>query len=56
MDVMGMVNPKRFEKKAQSIKSTYHWILVMFSLKPKDPSGVLCIQNLLASEIYTIEL
>ena len=37
MNVMGMVNPKRFEKKAQSIKSTYHWILVMFSLNPRIP-------------------
>ena len=36
-NVMGMVNPKRFEKKAQSIKSTYHWILVMFSLNPRIP-------------------
>ena len=33
----GMVNPKKFEKKAQSIKSTYHWILVMFSLNPRIP-------------------
>ena len=37
MNVVGMVNPKRFEKKAQSIKSTYHWILVMFSLNPRIP-------------------
>ena len=36
-NVMGMVNPNRFEKKAQSIKSTYHWILVMFSLNPRIP-------------------
>ena len=37
MNVVGMVNPKRFEKKAQPIKSTYHWILVMFSLNPRIP-------------------
>ena len=55
-NVMGMVDPNRFEKKAQSIKSTPPLDSSHVLLKPKDPSGVLCIQYLLASVIYTIEL